>query len=201
MRCFPLLLLITAALLLPLALLLGMPLPVGAEEEAPPTLEDHPLKDAKPGEFLRYVQTEGNWKKYFIERILDVKDGEVLLEVTKTNEEGTKDHQRVRIGWIKVPEFKPAPHQKILTDEMVEMEVAGKTIWCRHLYIEERVDPDWPEPKRRKDVWYSNDVGCTGKVKDTLQNRMLVDWGTMPESELKERQEAWKKSQQPREKE
>lgn len=203
--CLPVAILILAALALGLGALFGVLSPAIADDEAPEPeperekLTDHPLKDAKPGEYLRFIQDDGNWKKYFIERIIDVRDGEVLWEICQTNREGTKDLNSIRKGWKKVPKLKPAPHQRIVEDEMVEMEVNGKKLWCRHLHIDERVNPDWPEPKRRKDVWYSNDIPCSGKVKDTLSKRMVTDWGMMSAEELKKRQDAYRKGEKPRE--
>jgi hypothetical protein len=160
-------------------------------EGARPKLEAHPLQDAKPGEYLRFMRAEEGWKKWYIERIIDVREGEVLWEIYQTNEDGTKDTGAVRKGWKKIPKLKAAPHQKVIKDVMEEMEVAGQKLWCRHFTINEREFPDFPEPRRRKDVWYSNDIPCSGKVKDTVENRIVTSWGMMSEEELKKRQKAY----------
>lgn len=127
--------------------------------------------DNEPGEYLRYVTVDGQRKSYFIERVLDVREGEVLWEVAKTNEDASKDQGRVRLGWVKIPELKPLENQRVMEDEMVWLDAAGKKLWCRHVLVEEPIDPDIPERKRTKDVWYSNDVPCSGRVKSSLTNR------------------------------
>lgn len=161
-------------------------------------LEAHPLSDAKPGEYLRYKEESDGWKKWFIERILAVREGEVLFEAMVTSEDGTEDKSVIRRGWRKVPKLKPNRRQEIVKDEMVEMEVDGKKLWCRHYVLNEREHPDWPEPKRRKEVWYSNDIPCSGKVKDSLSGRIVTSWGMMSTEELRKRKKAFEDSQKDR---
>ena len=161
-----------------------------AAEDAPgerPKLTENPLKDAKPGEFLRYMEADGGWKKYFVERIIDVRDGEVLWEIYQTTPDGSKDLSPVRTGWLKVPEFKPRAHQKIISDKMEELEVNGKTLWCRHLLIEQQQNPPFPDPKIRRDVWYSNDIPCSGKVKEDTRGRIALEWGMLPKEVVEAR--------------
>jgi hypothetical protein len=170
--------------------------PAVADDEEPgeeiPPLEVAPLRDAKPGEFLRYVEGgSGGWRKWFVERVLDTREGEdgfeVLLEIAQTNEDGTRDITVIRGGWSKVPEFKPAEHQRFIKDEMVVLEVNGQKLNCRHLYIEEYETPPFPDPKVRRHVWYTNDIPCTGKVRESRNNRETLDWGQMSEEETARR--------------
>jgi hypothetical protein len=162
-----------------------------------PLLEHHPLADAKPGEFLRWVETgTGGWKKWYVERVLAVREGEVFLEVQQTNEEGTKDLETRHAAWTPFPrEFKPSEEalQRFLKDEMVPLEVAGQTLPCRYLYIEEATNPPWPDPKQRRHVWYSNAVPATGKVKESRNNREAIAWGQMTDAELAAKLEAYER--------
>lgn len=192
-RCLPF------ALVVLIALTLGIvALAPATADDARPKLVDHPMKDAKAGEYLRYAITNGQWKTWFIERVLAVKDGEVLWEIAKTNESGSEDKGRERIGWVKVPALKALPHQKVVEDEMVEVTIDGKALWCRRFLVDERTHPDWPEPRRSKEVWYSNDVPCSGKVKDTVSKREVTSWGQMPADEVKRRVDAYEAEQRKR---
>ena len=195
---------ITCGLLALLVAVMVPPLQAEDEAEAPPAerpkLTEHPLKDAKPGEYLRFMTDQGGWKKYYVERIIDVKEGKVLWEIFQTNNEGTKDLNMVRGDWLDVPEFKPSEHQRILSDEMVELDVNEQKLWCRHLYIEQLQNPPFPEPKLRRDVWYSNDIPCSGKVKERPGGRIVLDWGTLSADVLKQRQEYYRKREEARNK-
>ena len=196
--CLPTLVLALLAFILGLATLLGVGAPAFGEEPNRDKLEAHPMADAKPGEYLRYVVAQEGWKKWYVERILALRDGEILYEVMQTTEDGSQDKQAVRRGWRKVPKLKPNSGQEVVEDKMVEMEVGGKTLWCRHFVLNEREHPDWPEPKRRKEVWYSNDVPCSGKVKDSLSGRIITSWGQMSPEETQKRKKAYEDSQKGR---
>lgn len=178
-------------LALGLAAVVGGWAPALAEDPAPerPKLEQHPLADAKPGEYLRYYEEKEGWKRWFVERVIDTRDGEIYYEVFTTTEDG-KDNAAVRSGWRKIPKLKPSRIQEILSDEMVEMEVNGQKLWCRHYVLSEREHPDYPEPKRRKEVWYSNDIPCSGKVKEDVSGRMVFSWGMMTPEQLAQRKKA-----------
>ena len=91
-----------------------------AAEEELPQLIKHPLADAKPGEYLVYREkAEGErWTSYFCERVLAVKDGKVLWELSKTDEDG-KDHGPLKTKWRTVDELKPNRYQTVTKDEMV----------------------------------------------------------------------------------
>ncbi len=183
---------LVALVCLPLALVAGS----AEAEDAPgerPKLTENPLADAKPGEYLRYMEEDGGWKKYFVERILDVRDGEVLWEIFQTNEDGTKDLSPLRTGWLKVPEFKPRAHQTLISDKMEELEVNGQKLWCRHLLIEQQQNPPFPDPKIRRDVWFSNDVPCSGKVKEDTRGRIAVAWGMLSKEALEARKRAYER--------
>jgi hypothetical protein len=165
-----------------------------AEDAKPiPMLEKHPLADAKPGEFMRWKQTAGEETEWFIIRVLAVKEKEnkVFLEVYKTSEDGKEDQNREMSKWIEVPEFKPKENQTFKTDEMVVREIAGKKVTCRHLKIEEPVNPPWSQPVRTREVWYSNDVLATGKVEEWVEQppsvTTAVDWGMLSPEELQKR--------------
>ena len=197
--CFrPALILALLAFALGLAALPGVGPTAYGEEPERPLLEAHPMADAKPGEYLRYVEASEGWKKHFIERVLAVREGEVLYEVMVTNEDGSQDKSPIRRSWRKVPKLKPNRRQEIVSSEMVELEVAGKKLWCRHYVLNEREHPDWPEPKRRREVWYSNDVPCSGKVKESLSGRIVTSWGMMSEEETKKRKKAFEDSRKGR---
>lgn len=193
--CLPVLVLALLAFGFGLAALLGSGAPAFGEEPNRDKLESHPMADAKPGEYLRYMQETEGWKKYFVERILAVKEGEVLFELTQTSDDGGEDKQVVRRGWRKVPKLKAAKWQTVVKDEMVELEVDGKKLWCRHFVLDEREHRDWEEPKRRKEVWYSNDVPCSGKVKDSLAGRIVTSWGMMSAEETQKRKKAYEEAQ------
>ena len=193
--CLPALVLALLASILGLAALLGDPTSALGEEPSRTKLEAHPMADAKPGEYLRYMQETDGWKKWFVERILDVREGEILIEIVQTTEDGGEDKQMVRRRWRKVPKLKPSPQQEIVKDEMVEMEVDGNKLWCRHYVLNEREHPDWPEPKRRKEVWYSNDIPCSGKVKDSLSGRIVTSWGMMSPEETQKRKRAFEEAE------
>ena len=176
------------------ATVLGAGTSAFGEEPSRAKLETHPMADAKPGEYLRFMVAQEGWTKWYVERILAVRDGEVLYEIVQTSEDGSEDKSVVRRGWRKVPKLKPNSRQEIVSDEMVEMEVDGKQIWCRHFVLNEREHPDWPEPKRRKEVWYSNDVPCSGKVKDSLTGQVVTSWGMMSAEETQKRKKAYEDS-------
>ena len=70
--CLPTLVLALLAFSLGLATLLGVGAPAFGEEPNRDKLVEHPMADAKAGEYLQYmVETEG-YKKWYIERILGV---------------------------------------------------------------------------------------------------------------------------------
>ena len=195
--CLPTLVLALLSLSLGLAALLGVAVPALGEEPRD-KLEAHPMADAKPGEYLRYMTESDGWKNYFVERILDVKDGKVLFEVTKTSDDGTQDKSIVYRQWKKIPKLKPNRSQTVVADKMVELEIDGKKLWCRHFTVDEREHPDWEEPKRRKEVWYTNDVPCSGKVKDSLAGRTAISWGMMSAEETQQRKKAYEDAQKGR---
>ena len=182
------------ALTLVALVLLASTFGVAVAGDERPKLVDHPMKDAKAGEYLRFEVVDDKWTRYYIERVLEVKDGKVLWEIARTNEDGSKQLGRERMGYITVPPLKAADHQRVIEDDMRELEIGGKKLWCRRFLIEELVDPDapWGE-KRSKEVWYSNDIPCSGKVKDSVNKRVVTKWGMMPEDEVKKRLEAYKK--------
>jgi hypothetical protein len=157
-----------------------------------PMLEKHPLHDAKPGEMLRYEETERDRKTYFTEHVLAVREGEVLLEVVRSDAEGKTGEVAKWATWLKVPEFEPAEHQKFKRDEMVMLTVDGKDIPCRYVKIEELLNPPYPQPKHVREVWYSNEYVATGKVKESTDNvrRIVVAQGTMTPELLAERRKA-----------
>ena len=98
-----------------------------AAEEELPKLEKIPLADAKPGEFLRYIEKSDRWTRYFCERVLDVKDGKALVEISPTDESGKDTGVPMQSKWKTMDkELKPARWQKVLTDQMVTLEVAEK---------------------------------------------------------------------------
>ena len=194
--CFrPALILGLLAFALGAATLPGVGTPAYGEEPERAKLEAHPMADAKPGEYLRYMEASEGWKRFFVERILAVREGEVLYEIFTTSEDGSQDKSQVRRGWRKVPKLKPNRRQEIVSDEMVELEVDGKKLWCRHYVLNEREHPDWPEPKRRRQVWYSNDVPCSGKVKESLSGRIVTSWGMMTPEETQKRKKAYEDAQ------
>ena len=181
-----------------LALLTLALLPQATAEEEHPTLTRHPLADAKPGEFLVYQEKTDRWTSYFCERVLDVKDGKVLWELSKTDEEG-KDHGPLQTKWRTVTELKPNRWQTVTKDKMVELEVDGKTLVCRYFEVEEPKDRAWPDGEKiRKEVWYSNDVPVSGKVKAEPGNRMVLKWGQMSEEETKKRLAAYEEREKRR---
>ena len=180
--------------LLPLVavVLLVLPalVPAAAESELP-KLVKHPLADAKAGEFLVYVEKSDRWTNYFVERVLQVKDGKVLWELSKTDENG-KDHGPVRAKWRKVDDLKPNRWQTVTKDKMVELEVDGKKLVCRYFKVEEPKDRRWPDGEKiSKDIWYSNDVPVSGKVKQDPGGHMVIKWGQMSPEETKKRLEAY----------
>ena len=197
-RPLPFLVLLAAAF--GLAAVTGVGAPAFGEEPERPKLEAHPMADCKPGEYLRFMTESDGWKRYFVERILDVKDGKVLWEVVQTSEDGTEDKSIVERRWKKIPKLKPNRRQTVVKDGMVWLEVGDKKLWCRHFTINEREHPDWEEPKRRKEVWYTNDILCSGKAKDSLAGRIVTSWGMMSPEETQKRRKAYedsKKGRQP----
>ena len=193
--CLPALVLALLAFSLGLATLLGASAPAFGEGQNRDKLEAHPMADAKAGEYLRFMVAKDGYKKWYVERILGVREGEVLHEVRQTSEDGSQDKQVIRRGWRKIRPLKAAKWQEVVKDEMVELEVDGKTLWCRHFVLNEREHRDWPEPKRRKEVWYSNDIPVSGKVKDSLSGRIVTSWGQMSAEETQRRKKAFEDSQ------
>lgn len=190
---------VRASLPLPLLLLAALPLLDAARAaDELPKLVQHPLADAKPGEFVVYQEKGDRWTSYFIERVLDVKDGKVLWELSKTDENG-KDLGPLRAKWREVKELKPNRWQTVTKDEMVTVEVNGQKLVCRFFEVEEPKDRQWPEGEKiRKEIWYSNDVPVSGKVKQEPGGRMVLKWGQMPEEETKKRLAAYEEREKRR---
>lgn len=185
----------TLMLALLFALLLS---PADGEQK---TLGKHPMADAKAGEWVLYSFERDRYKSYALERVLEVKGSKVYWELWGCNEEGKELKQLQYAGLDKVPSpWKPLDYQKVVKDEMVDLEIAGKTIKCRYFVVDQPENPPFPEPQVRREVWYSNDVPVRGKVKEKPQNREVVSWGTMSADDLEKAREMRKKREQARKK-
>lgn len=157
-----------------------------AQGEAGKTLGTHPMADAKPGEYVRFSVEKDGWKRYYVERVLKVEGGKVAWEIWKTNEDGTKLESMQYEGFDKVPKpWKALKHQDVVKDEIVELEIDGKKIKARYFEVNQPENPPFPEPKIRREVWYSNDIGARGKVQELPLGRETITWGMMSEADLK----------------
>jgi len=150
------------------------------------TLSTHPMKDAKPGEYMRFVTEHKGYKRYSVQTVLEVKDGKAWIEEWLTNEEGDKQMHIQWAGWARVPStIKPLEYQKVVKDEMVKLEIDGKTLSCRHLVIDQPEDPPMDEPREHREVWFTNDAPGWGRVKliQGETTKTAVEWGTMSDSD------------------
>jgi len=187
MSAFPLESVMRPFVLIPVLALLAflLPGPSARAGDAAPKLETHPMKDAQPGEYVQFVTEHKGFKRFTVETVLEIKDGKAWIERWQTDEEGDKMMSLLWEGWAKVRE-KIAPHdyQKIIQDEMVELEIDGQTLSCRHIVVDQPEDPPMEEPRVRREVWFSNDVPGWGRVK-VIQGEVTktaVRWGTMTDS-------------------
>jgi hypothetical protein len=160
-------------------------------EAAPARLEKHPYADAKPGEWRRVKVVAGGEEKFNMERVLAVHPGgaKVFIDVVQTSADGSETKGVVQKGrWIDVPKFAPVAGQTFEKDEMVWHDAGGKRVAARHFRISEQVNPPYPAPMRRREVWYSNDVLGNGKVEERVENPATVlttlAWGTMSADDL-----------------
>ncbi len=170
----------------------ALPSSLSAADEAPiPRLEKHPYADARPGEWRRVRRTVRGETRFYVERVLAAaaQEGKVFYDVLETTEDGSQRRAVAERGhWADVPKFQPVAGQQYRTDEMVVIEAAGKKLAARHLKIVEPVDPRVPNRMRTRDVWYSNDVLGSGKVKEDTDEPqsalMVLAWGTMAPADL-----------------
>lgn len=174
------------------ALLLALLLAPAVGEQK--SLGKHPIADAKPGEWVLYQFEREGYKTYTLERVLEVKGGKVYWELWSCDAEGKELKQLQYDGFDKVPDpWKPLTYQEVVKDEMVDLEIAGKTIKCRYFVVDQPENPPFPEPKVRREIWYSNEVPVRGKVKEIPQNREVVSWGAMSDADLQKAREMRKK--------
>jgi hypothetical protein len=162
--------------------------------DTPPTLTTHPMNDAAPGEYVRFrIDGKGGWTRYSVQTVLEVKDGKAWIEEWRTDAEGKAGSGLLWSGWANVPkEIEPLSYQKIVEDEMVPLELGGKKVWCRHLVVNQPAHPPIPEPRVRREVWFSNDVPGWGRVKivEADDTKTAVSWGTMSKEDLDKAKEA-----------
>jgi hypothetical protein len=191
------------AVLAVLAAAFGLAPVLADADTAPPIpkLEKHPYFDAKPGEYIRLKRFMGGEEQRLVVRVLDTKlaENKVFVEVWQTTDDDKEDKQVISSGsWVDIPEFKPKEHQKFLKDEMITLEVNGKKLACRHIKIEERVNPKLPHPLKVREIWYSNDALGSGKIKETdygsagsqPQMSQAYEWGMMSPEHLERRRNA-----------
>ena len=176
----PLLLVALPALLLPFSLAARAEDPP-KDLPKPPTTPlpdfDNPLWDAKVGETLLYRvrPLDGSWTRWFEERVLARDATDVLIETVETNAEGTKtfaaDRDPRNSGWRPLSkEMKLGPQQSWRTerqkDEIVYVgDPVAKAVRATHRVIEEDDPEKAPGVKRQREIWYSHDAPCTGRVK------------------------------------
>lgn len=163
-------------------------------EDAPPKLVDHPMNDAKAGEYVRFeVVGKQGWTRHTVRAVLEVKDGEAWIEEWQTDEKGEKVTGIGWTGWARIPKkIEPSTYQDVQTDEMVQLELGDEKVWCRHFVVEQPENPPIPEPRIRREVWFTNDVPGWGRVK-VIQGETTataVAWGTLSPEKLKEAIEA-----------
>lgn len=174
-----------------LALLLAPPT---VAEDAPAKLVRHPMKDAQPGEYVRFLTvTKEGWKRYSVQTVLEVKDGEAWIEEWQTDESGKQANGLGWNGWAKIPdEIQPTSYQKVVEDEMVQLEVGDQKVWCRHFVVDQPENPPLPEPRVRREAWFTNDVPGWGRVKESQggTTSTAVAWGKMSDEDLKKAIEA-----------
>jgi hypothetical protein len=167
-------------------------LPLARADEAPiPRLEKHPYADAKPGEWRRVKFVRDGREMFNMERVLAVSPdaSRVFVDVVQTSTDGAETKGVVQRGqWMNVPKFAPTAAQKFEKDEMVWLDVAGKKVAARHLTIVEQVNPPYPQPMRRREVWFSNDILGNGKAQETMDNPATtlttLAWGTLSAEDL-----------------
>jgi hypothetical protein len=189
------LLLLLAAASFPAVLAVAADPPKDAPK--PPTTPlpafENPLFDAQPGETLLYRvrDLEGRWTRYYEERVLARVKDQVLLETILTDETGTKDWGRDpdgrNTGWRPVTqEMKLGTTQKWVKERQKdEVLLIGEppraAVRCTRRVIDEPEDFARPEGKRRpREIWYSHDVPCSGRVKmfpaQQGGERLAISW-------------------------
>jgi hypothetical protein len=177
---------------LPVLVLAAAVLPRARADEAPiPRLEKHPYADAKPGEWRRVKVVSGSSEKFNMERVLAVSPdaARVFIDVVQTSPDGAETKGVVQRGqWVEVPKFAPTAAHRFEKDEMVWLDVAGKKVAARHIEIVEQANPPYPQPMRRREVWYSNDLLGNGKAQEKVDNPpttlTTLAWGTMSAEDL-----------------